>query len=436
MQKYHAKLFKNLSKLLTRPEFISAYTTDPHHFTRTRKLTFQKVTLIILRLLKSSITNELKSFYTSLFREDEVTNWVSNAAFCKARTKISWTLFVELYRCIVRYFYAHIGGERWFHYRVLAVDGSELNLPSSPELLERFGYHHSNSIGTRIPQARVSFLVDVLNNITVDAQIESFKVSEQQMFVSQLPSISQGDLLTADCNYGHFWLLKHISARKGDFCIRMSHRSGLVQSFLASGKHDMVIQWEPSRKTRENCKKRGVDPSPMTVRLVRIDLSSKKAEVLVTSLCDQTIYTYEHMKELYEKRWAAEEEIKKYMQRLLIEYFSSLKVNGVLQDFYAHVFVLNSVSFLAEPVKAAISRSCHTRSYRQKINWSSAIHDVRSRLIVLFIRSVNKIDTIIRSLWKSFRMNTEVERPGRAYPRDKRKKGSRKKAFIQYKPSF
>lgn len=433
LEKHHAKLFSKLSKLLTNHELIGFYCFDKKHFTRNRKLPFQTVVLVILQLLKSSVKTELKSFYTTVFKVDEVVNWVSDVAFCKARQKIQHQLFIDLYRFISRFFYANIGGERWHHFRLLAVDGSELNLPSSKELLDRFGHHHTNSIGTKIPQARVSFLCDVLNNITIDAQIESFRVGEQKMFLSHLNHIDKGDLLTADANYGHFWVIKKLLKSKSEICIRMPKSSGFVKDFLASGKKDSVLKWMPSPKTRESCKRNNTDTDPIRVRLVRIDLSENETEVLAVTLLDQRKYSYECIKDLYDKRWSVEEEIKKYMQRLMVEFFSSLKENGVLQDFYANVFMLNLVSFLAYPVRKSISELGNNYKYRRQINWTSAIGDVRKRLVLLFLRSVNKIDSIVRSLWRSFKVNTGAIKPGRKFPRDKRKKGSRRKAFIQYK---
>ena len=191
------------------------------------------------------------------------------------------------------------------------------------------------------------------------------------------------------------------------------------------------------RMAIQPCAKSDRDLMPFfKVRLVRIELPSGKTEVLALSLLDQKKYSFEQVKELYDKRWGAEEEIKKFMQRLLIEFFSSVKENGILQDFYANIFMLNMVSFLAEPVSEEIYKSSMKCKYRQQINWTSALGDVRERLVLLFLRGIDKIDSIIRSLWKSFKTNTEVIKPGRKFPRDKRKKGSRKKAFIQYKPAF
>lgn len=387
-------------------------------------------------MLKSSVTTELKSFYTTVFNVDEVVNWVSDAAFCKARQKIKYPLFIELYKLFVRYFYHKIGGKRWHHFRLLAVDGSVLNLPSSKELLNKFGHHHTNSVGTKIPSARVSFLCDTLNHITVDAQMENFKVSEQEMFEEHLKCIGKGDMLTADANYGYLWVLKKIQKRKSEFCIRLSKSTNFVKAFLASGKQDDIIQWQPSPLTIKSCKNRNVDSKPITVRLVRIDLPNGLVEVLAVSLLDKNKYSYQDIKDLYDKRWGVEEEIKKYMQRLMIEFFSSIKVNGVYQDFYANIFMLNMVSLLAEPIKDQIYQQSKDCKFRHQINWTSAIADVRKRFVLLFIRTIQKVDSIIKSIWESFKINTEPIKPGRNFPRDKRKKGSRQKAFLAYKPAW
>jgi len=186
----------------------------------------------------------------------------------------------------------------------LAVDGSALNLPSSKKLLDKFGHHHSNSIGTKVPQARVSFLVDVLNYFTIDAQIESFRVGEQKMLESHLAFMNKTDLLTADANYGHFWILKTLLLAGISFCIRMSHSSKLIKEFLMSGQHDAVVMWEPSYGIVNNTKKHKLDTKPIKVRLVRIELPCGKTEVLVLSLLDKEKYNFDSIKELYEDCYA------------------------------------------------------------------------------------------------------------------------------------
>jgi hypothetical protein len=116
--------------------------------------------------------------------------------------------------------------------------------------------------------------------------------------------------------------------------------------------------------------------------------------------------------------------------------FSSIKENGVSQDFYANIFMLNLVSFLIESVAGQVHESGKGCKYRQQVNWTSALGDIRKRLVLLFLRSINRINSIIKSFWESFMINTDSIKPGRKFPRDKRKKGSRQKAFINYKPAW
>ena len=44
-------------------------------------------------------------------------------------------------------------------------------------------------------------------------------------------------------------------------------------------------------------------------------------------------------------------------------------------------FMLNLVSFLAEPVMQEIHNSSEHCKFRQQINWTSALGDVRKRLV-------------------------------------------------------
>jgi hypothetical protein len=434
-QKNHAKLLKSILNKLQDRSFFKDFLFDKKHFTRSRALPFSTTGLMIVRLLKQSLKNELKGFYDDVCKQDEVVNWVSDVALCKARQKIKYEFFSYLFKYLSRWFYKHKAGKRWFHFRLLGVDGSEFNLPSCKELLDKFGHHHTNSIGTRIPQARVSFLSDVLNKITIDALMEPFKTSEQEMLLSHLQCLSKGDLLTADANYGHFWILKKVLLTGADFCFRISRSSGFVKDFLASGEKQAVLQWFPSKSSKESCKKHGVCIKPIMVRLVRIELGNE-TEILVTSLTNTQQYNYQDIKELYNARWATEEEFKKFMQRLLIEFFSSLKVNGVLQDFYANVFMQNLVSVLSHETNDEVFAQSKGLKYRQQINWTSALGDIRKRLVTLFLRGAKKVKDVLLSLYESFAINTDRIKPGRKFKRDKRKKGARKKAFMCYKPAF
>ncbi len=94
------------------------------------------------------------------------------------------------------------------------------------------------------------------------------------------------------------------------------------------------------------------------------------------------------------------------------------------------------VGFSTSPVHEPIDKysAVQKRKHKHQINWACAIGDVKRRTVLLLLRSLEKIKSIIGSIQESFRVNTEAVRKEQKFPRDKRKKGARKKAFIQYKP--
>ncbi|MCP4551795.1 MAG: hypothetical protein GY834_07095 [Bacteroidetes bacterium] len=95
---------------------------------------------------------------------------------------------------------------------------------------------------------------------------------------------------------------------------------------------------------------------------------------------------------MYDKRWVAEEEVKKFMQRLIIEFFSSIKENGLMPDFYANIFMLNLVSFLAQPVVDKIYESIinqHGRETIPEIPLADSL--LKNRLNRVVMQNINEV---------------------------------------------
>jgi hypothetical protein len=63
---------------------------------------------------------------------------LSQQAFSEARQKLKWEAFRELFEITVDTPYqGEI--ERWHGFRVMAIDGTKINLPNDPPLREYFG---------------------------------------------------------------------------------------------------------------------------------------------------------------------------------------------------------------------------------------------------------------------------------------------------------
>jgi hypothetical protein len=66
-----------------------------------------------------------------------------------------------------------------------------------------------------------SVLYDVLNHLTLDAQLAPYASSERDLLMQHLDKVQEGDLLLLDRGYPCFWLLFLLKAKKIEFCVRL-----------------------------------------------------------------------------------------------------------------------------------------------------------------------------------------------------------------------
>ena len=96
------------------------------NFTRNRKLPFPKMILIMMKKGVKSIQNTLNEtqiYLSALLEEDLKT--ISKSAYTKAREKLNYTAFIELYGDTRDMFYKYYDYKTYKGFRTLAIDGSK-----------------------------------------------------------------------------------------------------------------------------------------------------------------------------------------------------------------------------------------------------------------------------------------------------------------------
>ncbi|MCP5007270.1 MAG: hypothetical protein GY941_25520 [Planctomycetes bacterium] len=83
-------------------------------------------------------------------------------------------------------------------------------------------------------------------------------------------------------------------------------RNLFVKEFIESGKNEALVIVEPNRPSIKTCIEKGLPISPITLRLVRVDLPNE-VEGIITNLFDTATYDYQLFKLLYHLRWGIEE---------------------------------------------------------------------------------------------------------------------------------
>lgn len=131
--------------------------------------------LLILSALKHSIQTGIDQF---LIDTDAAFDTYSKQAFSKGRQRILPEAFLELHKRSVEFFYNETEYKTYFDHRILAVDGSKINLPYNKELLEIYGSQNSTN---GLIQSLVSCIVDVMNNVILDGIMAPFNGNERKL---------------------------------------------------------------------------------------------------------------------------------------------------------------------------------------------------------------------------------------------------------------
>ena len=212
------------------------------------------------------------------------------------------------------------------------------------------------------------------------------------------------------------------------FCIRLtSQLSAFAKGAIASADSDFVTIWEPSEMERSNCKTHGYDSIPIKVRVTKVVLDTGEIELLVSNLFELDTINQAAMKTLYFMRWSIEESIKKLKPKMKLEYFGCKKPEGIYQEFYAHIFILNLVSIMGNEAQVKIEKETEGRTRDYKYNWQNAYRHVRERIIQLI--NNRNLYKIINDLIQKIALSVVAVIKGRKFSREKQ--SSRKARLFQ-----
>jgi hypothetical protein len=348
---------------------------------------------------------------------------VTASAFSQARYKLQHTAFIELnQQAVVESRYRDANFPTFWGFRVLGVDGSKVLLPDTEDVRAAFGtIAYSNGTDAQIqgerPYALASVLYDVLNRVALDATLGRADAYEVDLAIDPLAHTGPTDVLVMDRNYPSYRMLAELTQRARHFVIRCSAASfGAARRLLrGEGPDSQVVALTPCAAQAPLIRQLGL-PQALTVRLVRVPLSTGEWEVLVTSLRDEVAYPTAGFLELYHWRWGVEPFYGVLKTRLDLENFSGLGAEAVRQDFQATVYLTGLESILTETAQAQFDTK-ETR-HPQTVNRAVSFHAIKHHALDLLWSDLNT-QPLIERLTALFLTNPTAGRPQRHPPRRK-----------------
>ncbi len=403
-------------RLLAAEGFKSRHRASAQAFTRVRCLPFAVVLVLILRKSVKSLQNVVNEAMAWLMVEP-----VTASAFSQARYKLQHTAFIELnQRAVVESRYQDADFRTFWGFRVLGVDGSKVRLPDTEEVREAFGtIAYSNGEDAQIqgerPYALASVLYDVLNRVALDATLGRADAYEVDLALDHLAHTGPTDVLVMDRNYPSYRMLAELTQRERHFVIRCSAASfGAARRLLrGEGPDSQVVTLTPCAAQAPLMRQLGL-PQALTVRFVRVRLSTGEWEVMVTSLRDEVAYPTVGFLELYHGRWSVETFYGVLKTRLDLENFSGLGAEAVRQDFHVTVYLTGLESILTETAQAQFDAR-ETR-HPQTVNRAVSFNAIKHHALDLLSSNLDT-QPLIERLTALFLTNPTSARPQRHPPR-------------------
>ena len=392
-------------ELLNDIEYLNRSRKSPRFFTRSRKMPFRKLVSFMLYMVKESITNASERFFE---KTGDDTTEMTEQSFSEARDKINWPAIAELYRMTVDLGYEGCY-ETWHGYRVSAVDGSKIALPSDKVLKDYFGAAGS---GAASVTGQGSILYDVYNKIVIDASLSPLSNGERELAEKHIERLCElksfhKELIILDRGYPSFDFIKFLSDHNIAFVMRV--RTKFNKDIDAQTVKDGTVV----------LKQRGAED--IKVRVLKFKLSSRETEMLITNLPDRRM-GIKAFKTLYFKRWPVETKYDEIKNKIELENMSGRTINSVMQDFYVSMFMTDTAAAASREAQPIITeqREGKQNKYIYHVNMNHAAGVLKDHFIkALFEKSPEtrkkKIEKIIHLLTK----HPVPYRPERSIPRNK-----------------
>ena len=344
---------------------------------------------------------------------------VARPSIAKARQRVDPDLFCGIHKIMPR----HGGdGSMWKGHRILAIDGSRMNLPRP--LVEE-GYPTPNEKAHH-PQGLVSCLHHAGDGMPITFPL-SPNACGRTSAKGHFPSLRDNDIVVMDRGCFPFELLHDLCWRGVHPVFRLQVNSGRAfGEFINGDELETVVDATFGKDAGLTLRKRwpGKRFDPIPLRLVRITPGETDI-ILATTLTDATTCTREDIGNLYHQRWAIEELYKISRATIGVDSFHGQSEWNVRREPHAHfnpvamtrLFTISGNDFPAD--------GCEGGKQRRAMNFNHALAVVAANMEELMPASRNLINRTVARMARSIFGMCIRERSNRSFPRVSKQPGNK-----------
>lgn len=397
-------------------------------FTRLRKLSFETVLSLLLTMNGSSTAASLLDYFKFSSQLS------STAAFVQQRSKLKGETMEYLFHA---YSNSSSVEKNFRGYRLLAVDGSDLQIPVDPS--DTDSYYPGTNGQRHYSLLHLNALFDLENGIYLDALVQKSRCASEYRALTDMvdrSSLGGNVIVLADRGYEAYNNIAHFQEKGWNFLIRIKDGKQGISSGLnlpLTDEFDFPINLNITRKqcneVKELCRldrnrykwipsnvnfdylPRKCSKTDSTLfytlqfRVVRFMISDSTFESVVTNLPSDD-FPASVIKELYARRWGIETAFRHLKHTIGLDHFYSKKAEYIHQEIFARLTMYNFTELITSPVTIRKAK----RKYTYSVNFTAAALICRN----FFLDNVSppEVEALLSRL-------ISPARPGRSFPRKK-----------------
>src|SRR5829696_813645 len=235
--------------------------------------------------------------------EQEPAGWhlPSTAAIVQARQRAGARLLRELFEAVARPIAtAQTSGAFLDGLRLMAIDGSTIDVADTPENDRAFGRPTTKRGDGAFPQVRVLALIETGTHVICDAVIRPFGTGEVPTALRLLRSVGPGMLLLWDRGFHSYEMVRTTRAQQAQFLGRTKKNIVLRPTeILADNSFLARIHPSPEARRRDE---QGIELRVVEYALVTPAGPGREKYRLITSLLDERAFPAERLAATYHER--------------------------------------------------------------------------------------------------------------------------------------
>jgi hypothetical protein len=346
---------------------------------------------------------------------------ISEEAFVQARQRMPLRFWTELLVILVGHFQVQHGKWlRWGEFRLLALDGTTLNLPNWKALRDHYGTAKNGGKGRA--QARMVMLQFPLTRMPFRYELGPLAQGERAMAARLLENLDVNDLVLIDQGFWSYRLFWQIQDQGAYFAIRR-YPGVHFKTVKRFGPKDRLVTWTPSDARQ----RKGLAQS-IRLRVIDYQIKGFRPTAVVTNVLDPKRISCEawvHLatksdegrlrlaQGLYHRRWEIETtyyELK--VTQGLEGGLRSRTPEGIGYEVAGHILLYLLVRWLM--VEAAEAEGIDAL----RISFKHALGELLDMLPLLTVSTPRHVQRILLPrLLSRIAQYVVPFRPGRSYPR-------------------